>query len=246
MSRFSVLSRHLPFFEACDIYQQLKRKELICARLRGYEHPLYLRNNPYDFVTFCEVTLREAYNSKLPTADFIIDGGGNIGLTAAYFARQYPEALIVTIEPEAGNFDMLTKNTASSDLVRPLKGGIWNKATNLQIVDNTSGNNAFTVTELEAPAADSIVAYTIAEIMALHERSTIDIVKLDIEGAEKNVFASGYEDWLPRTRLLIVELHDRMQPGSSRAVLKAVCEYDFSLTVQGENLMFYNNSVQSS
>ncbi len=246
MSRFSVLSKHLPFFEACDIYQQLKRKQLICARLRGYKHPLYFRNNPYDFVTFCEVTLREAYNCKLPTADFIIDGGGNIGLTASYFAKQYPDALIATVEPEGNNFALLKKNTSSSRLIRPLLGGIWNKGTNLQIVDNGSGNNAFTVTELEVPAADSIKAYTIPEIMVLHERSTVDIVKLDIEGAEKFVFASGYESWLPHTRLLIVELHDRMQLGSSKAVFTAVSNYDFSVEVQGENLMFYNNSMRAS
>ncbi len=246
MSRFSVLSKHLPFFEACDIYQQLKRKELICARLRSYEHPLFFRNNPYDFVTFCEVTLSETYHCALPTADFIIDGGGNIGLTAAYFAREYPDALIATVEPEGNNFELLKKNTASSRMIRPLFGGIWNKETNLQIVDNGSGNNAFTVTELDAPATDSIKAYTIPEIMALHERSTIDIVKLDIEGAEKVVFASGYENWLPRTRLLIVELHDRMQLGSSKAVFTAVSKYDFSVEVHGENLMFYNNSMLAS
>lgn len=244
MSRFSILSKHLSFFEACDIYQQLKRKNLISARLRGYEHPLYFRKNAYDFVTFCEVTLRESYNCTLPTADFIIDGGGNIGLTAVYFARQYPDALIATVEPEGENFELLIKNAASRPQIKPLLGGIWSRSTNLEIVDSGSGNNAFTVAEIDTPIAGSIKAYTIPDIMSLHGRSTIDIVKLDIEGAEKNVFASGYEDWLPHTRLLIIELHDRMQTGCSKAVFTALSHYDFSCTVQGENLLFYNNDVQ--
>ena len=203
--------------------------------------PLYFRNNPYDFVTFCEVTLTETYDSELPSARFIIDGGGNIGLTAAYFARQYPDAVIVTVEPEGNNFELLKKNVAACPGIHPLLGGIWNKSTNLQISDAENGNNAFTVTEVDEPVADSLKAFTIKEIMALHERTSIDIVKLDIEGAEKNVFASGYEDWLPSTRLLIVELHDRMQHGCSKAVFSAVSKYDFSVKIQGENLMFYNN-----
>lgn len=243
MSRFSKLSKYLPFFEACVIYQQCKRKKLITAKLKSYEHPLYFRMNSYDFATFCEVTLREEYKCDLPAASFIIDGGGNIGLTAAYFARQYPNAVIATIEPEAENFDLLKKNTESNSLIHPLLGGVWNKATNLQVVDNGNGNNAFTVVERDTPVAGSIKAYTIADIMVLHERTVIDILKLDIEGAEKQVFASGYEEWLPRTRILVVELHDRMQPGCSKAVFEAINKYDFSCKIQGENLVFHNNSV---
>ena len=54
------------------------------------------------------------------------------------------------------------------------------------------------------------------------------------------VFEKNYENWLPRTRLLIVELHDRMQPGSSKAVFNAITKYDFICETKWENLIFYN------
>lgn len=241
MSRFSILNKYLPFFNAWGIYRQLKGQKEVVAKLPGYAHPLYFRNNPYDFATFCEVSLEEAYRNELTTADFIIDGGGNIGLTAAYFASQYPGATIATVEPDSGNFGMLKKNTANMGQVHPLQGGVWNKSAYLRVVDNGGGNNAFTVIEVEAATSDSIKAYSIADIMALHKRTKVDIVKLDIEGAEKQVFGSGYESWLPHTRLLIVELHDRMVPGCSKAVFTAICQYDFRLELRGENLFFYNN-----
>lgn len=243
MSRFSILHKHLPFFSAWGIYRQLKGQKEVAARLPGYAGPLYFRNNPYDFATFCEVSLEEAYRNELTTADFIIDGGGNIGLTAAYFARQYPGATIATVEPDSGNFDILKKNTAELVGVHPLQGGVWNKTAHLQVVDNGGGNNAFTVTEVDTPTDGSIKAYSIADIMALHGRTMVDIVKLDIEGAEKQVFGSGYENWLPHTRLLIVELHDRMVSGCSKAVFSAICQYDFRLELRGENLFFYNERV---
>lgn len=241
MSRFSILNSHLPFLNALGIYRQLKGQKEVAAKLPGYSRPLYFRNNPYDFATFCEVSLAEAYQNELHTANFIIDGGGNIGLTVAFFARQYPNATIVTIEPNSGNFDMLKKNTADLALVHPMQGGVWNKTAHLRIVDESAGNNSFTVTEVDTPTNDSIKAYAIADIMALHGVTKVDIVKLDIEGSEKQVFANGYESWLPHTRLLIIELHDRMVPGCSKAFFSAISQYDFRFELRGENLFFYNN-----
>jgi FkbM family methyltransferase len=241
MSRFSILSSHLPFFTAWGIYRQLKGQQHVKAKLPGYAHPLQFRNNPHDFATFCEVSLEEAYQNELATADFIIDGGGNIGLTAAYFANQYPGASIATVEPDSGNFAVLQRNTAAYPNIHPLQGGVWSRTAHLRIVDKGVGHNAFTVTEVAAPTPDSLQAYSIADIMALHQQTQVDIVKLDIEGAEKQVLAEGYESWLPRTRLLIVELHDRMVPGCSKALFSAICQYDFRLELRGENLFFYNN-----
>jgi hypothetical protein len=72
---------------------------------------------------------------------------------------------------------------------------------------------------------------------------TIDILKLDIEGAEKELFRAGFESWLPNTRLLIVELHDRMVPGCSKALFEAVSKYDFDCETRWENLIFYNKNL---
>ena len=71
----------------------------------------------------------------------------------------------------------------------------------------------------------------------------VDILKIDIEGSEKEIFEQGFEEWLPFTKILIVETHDRYKQGSSKAVLKAVSAYNFSLEVSGENLIFYNNDL---
>jgi FkbM family methyltransferase len=240
MSRFSILRAHLPFFTALDIYRQMKAGGLVKAVLPYYTHPVYFTNGPHDFATFCEVSLQQAYANELTDARFIIDGGGNIGLTAAYFASRYPQAIVATVEPDSNNFALLTKNTTAYPLIKPLQGGIWNKTAHLQVVDSGAGNNAYTVTELVAPAPGSIPAFDIPAIMALHNQLTVDIVKLDIEGAEKQVFANGFDRWLPHTRLLIVELHDRMVPGCSKALFAAIIQYNFRLELRGENLFFYN------
>jgi len=69
---------------------------------------------------------------------------------------------------------------------------------------------------------------------------TIDILKLDIEGAEKNVFEKNFEKWLPKVKILIIEFHDRMIEGCSSTALKALSYYNFCSESKGENTIFYN------
>jgi hypothetical protein len=67
-----------------------------------------------------------------------------------------------------------------------------------------------------------------------HQR--VDILKLDIEGAELELFGPGCEQWLPLVDILIVELHDRFRSGCSRAFYKAITNFNFRQEVRGENL----------
>ena len=56
----------------------------------------------------------------------------------------------------------------------------------------------------------------------------IDILKLDVEGAEKNIFSSN-TNWISKVQLLIIELHDEVVPGCSREFFSAISEYDFEV-----------------
>lgn len=245
MSRFSSLKNHLPFAEAVRIYFKIKsgnRRNLSVARL---QHPFSLRNNPHDYGTFEEVIVKEGY--KIDAAvnpKRIIDGGGNIGLTAAYFASRYPDAQIITIEPDKENFELLSANVKSYQNIKPLLGGVWSNTTWLQVKDLGLGNNGFIVEEVAAATPGAIRAWSIAGIMEEMHWDHCDIVKLDVEGSEKEIFEDGYQNWLPKTALLIIELHDRMKKGCSRSVFTALNQYDFSMEVAGENLVFTNETLR--
>jgi hypothetical protein len=64
-----------------------------------------------------------------------------------------------------------------------------------------------------------------------------DVVKMDIEGAEKEVFETG--DWLKKVRCLMIELHDRYRPGCSEAVNSAM--HGFSQLQRGETTFYVRN-----
>ena len=90
--------------------------------------------------------------------------------------------------------------------------------------------------------ANSVPAISIHDLLKQFSIETIDILKLDVETAEKNIFEHSYEMWLPKTRYIFIETHDFIDKGCSKAVMNAICKYDFSLECMGENLIFINNS----
>lgn len=225
-------------------FAKIKLRSNSPIHLNGIKHPFRIRTGSSDVIAFRQVFILREYNFKVSfEPKFIIDGGSNIGMAAIYFANKYPSAAIVSVEPETSNYDLLVANTKAYPAVRPLKSGIWNKSSFLRVKDLGYGNWGFIVEELDEETPDSFRATSIADIMKLAGQKEIDILKLDIEGAEKEVFSEGYRDWLPVTKVLVVELHDRMKDGCSKAFFKAMLEYDFEIEMMGENLVCQRKDV---
>jgi hypothetical protein len=68
------------------------------------------------------------------------------------------------------------------------------------------------------------------------------ILKIDIEGGEKELF-SGDVGWLDRIPLLIIELHDWLLPGeaNSQNFLRAISSFNFDFVYLRENVFCFNN-----
>jgi FkbM family methyltransferase len=208
------------------------------------KHPLSLRGKTFDFNTFRQVFVYKEYNFKMPfSPKVIIDGGGNIGLASVFFANRFPEANIVCVEPDGENFDLLKRNVAAYTSIKPLQAGIWHRPAHLAIVDEGYGHWGFMVKEVPAEEKGSIYSLSIDKIMQDFGFNEIDLLKLDIEGSEKEVFSENYQHWLPKTKVLVVELHDRMKQGTTKAFFKAISEYDFSVEQIGENMVCYRNDI---
>jgi len=225
------------------IYFRLKQSGRRSIGVPGIKHPVILRAGKADKITFREIFMRREYAIELPVSlkpEFIIDGGANIGFTSVFFANRYPGARILSVEPDAGNYQTLIENTRPYPGITPVQSALWHRRETIHVVDHGYGERGFMI-EREA-AGITLQATSIPDLMAEYKLPHIDILKMDIEGSEKEVFQEGYEQWLPRTRCLIIELHDRMKPGCSAAVFKAITRYDFSLAIRGENLIFINNS----
>jgi FkbM family methyltransferase len=179
----------------------------------------------------------------------IVDAGAYTGLSAAYFASRYPGATVIAIEPDGTNFDMLVRNTSGLANVHAIRAALWSSSGSVELTDPGAGAWAFRVAEtgdsgsarpgLAEVTRNQVPAITISEIMAQYSLSCIDLLKLDIEGSEKEVLASS-APWIADVRAICIELHDRFKPGCSREFYRAV--HDFPIEHQrGETVMVMRN-----
>ena len=227
LKRFGILEGSKNFYS-----NYFAKKDLLSVKVPGLEHEVYLRNQTSDVDCFDQVFLEKDYDFDIDfKPELIIDCGANIGLSSLFFRAKYPEAHIIAVEPEQSNFEMLQRNTKPYNNIECLNCGIWNRNVNLKITEESKAKDkwGFIVTETEEQGNGAIKAITISEIMRKYGKSEIGILKMDIEGSELEVFSSNYEEWLPKTKTIMMELHDWRRKGCSRAFFEAIFRYDFWL-----------------
>ena len=74
------------------------------------------------------------------------------------------------------------------------------------------------------PARASVEGITVAEVMRRFGLDRVGLLKVDIEGAEADVFQHA-EGWLDRVDAIMVETHDDVVSGCEASVLSAAASF---------------------
>lgn len=211
-------------------------------RLYSGKFDVELRKNTKDLETFEEIFFTNLYDVSLPFAPkTIVDAGANIGLASVFFHLKYPKAEIVAIEIEKHNMAQIKRNTKSIENFELLQKGLFNRKAFFKVEDPYNATNSFQIREVPSSEPFDIESITLDEIINLKNWQTIDILKIDIEGAEKELFESNYENWLPKTKVIFIETHDRMRPKCSHTVTTTINKYNFMLYTTTEGTLIYFN-----
>ena len=180
----------------------------------------------------------------------ILDAGSNIGLTALFFHYHFPEAFIIAIEPEENNFVQLQKNIKINGIagkVKLLKKALWKNNTDSLYISNNFRDGqgwAKSVIPQFNNQGKSVKNVTLQEIQALlSDEKFLDLVKIDIEGAEAALF--GSDDFIQilqsSVKFLCLEIHDELN--IREKVYKVFAEINFSYSVVGETCFCVNNNL---
>jgi FkbM family methyltransferase len=213
-----------------------RRPEIEIA-LPGYRGSFVVRRFSSDMNVFHSVFIEGELESFLPEDPrFIIDGGANVGYTTAFYAQRFPNATVIAVEPSPSNLAQLRRNCAGYQNVVFLEGAIWPESTNVKIVNPEDESWSYRV---EASDDTGVRGYTIEEIMDKYKICEIDLMKLDIEGAERQLFESRFERWLPRVKVIVVEIHGE----EARSAIERACNPDnFDETKSGEKVILVRRS----
>jgi FkbM family methyltransferase len=184
----------------------------MAVRVPGIIHPVWIRVHTSDLWALQQVLIRREYECTFAgNPKVIIDGGANIGTASIFYANRYPEARIYAVEPDPSNFMMLRKNTLNYPAVTAVWGALWNKESSVKVAPP----EAFTHWGVRVVEnGGTVPSFTISSLMRSYALEFVDILKLDIEGAECEVLSTSAE-WIESIGMIAIETHDRFRPGCS-------------------------------
>lgn len=164
------------------------------------------------------LSLEEIFFSEIYKLNFdktkkikIIDCGSNIGMSLLYFKINYTNCEIVAFEPDNKNFELLKLNTSCWEFnnIQINKAAVWTN--NGEINFFTTGNLGGKIDDSKNSINGSTIVKTIRLKDLLLEK--IDLLKIDIEGAEYDVLLDC-KDNLSLVSNLFIEYHGKFSEGS--------------------------------
>ena len=219
------------------------RGRAIAVSPPGTDLTLKIRVGTSDLKVYEDIFLAREYEWPLRSPpSVIVDAGAYTGLSAAWFASAYPTAAIIAIEPSGSNFELLARNTEDFPNVQLRRAALWHEKCSLVMVDPGHGAFAFRVRipadtsdEGEEDRSELVDAITVSDVVAEFSLERIDLLKVDIEGSEIEVF-SGASEWIDRVEAVCLDLHDRLRPGCSRVFFSAMGDFPVEVR-RGESLL---------
>jgi FkbM family methyltransferase len=179
----------------------------------------------------------------------IVDAGANIGASSVYFSLNFPDAVVISVEPDLGNFQLLARN-ANGLPIEPELAAVGAETGRMRVVDPGEsfwGFRTAAVGEGEAAGGVDVPSRRMNDIyQRCATRCFPFIAKIDIEGGEGDLFRANTE-WVARTPILIIELHDWMLPkqGTSAAFLRCIAALDRDFVHIGENVFSIANDLDA-
>jgi len=192
--------------------------EQASVRIKGIKFPIRFRRVSTDRYVIAEVLLRDQYACLRGRAGVraIVDAGANIGTASVDFMNQYPEARVVALEPDPGNYDLLAQN------LRPygpraiaLRRALWHTSEHLSVVRGEFRDGGEWSVQVKPVTGTSssqglpdVAGTSLPDLLDEFQIDRVDILKIDIEGAERLLLPEPLGTMLDRVGILAIELHD--------------------------------------
>lgn len=195
-------------------------------------YPKVFKFKKYSITYFCKEELKillkeifqnRIYEIKLRSNPIIFDLGAHIGLSTLYFKEKYPNSKILCFEPNPNIFPLLEENIIQNGLNNVLLHNValGKSNTKRDLYIDSSGYGAFSTASFRKNAwngkqkSKSISVQV--EKLSKYITGKVDLVKMDIESAEKEVLEElDQSKSIRNISNMIIEYH----PGKGNSILK--------------------------
>ena len=176
----------------------------------------------------------------------IVDCGSNSGASCIYFNLTYPNTKIVAVEIDKNNIEHSEENMKLNSMDADLHNkGIASENGFGAIANPSAENNSYRISTNNSEL-NNLEIVSMQKILKDYpsDKYFPFIVKIDIEGGEKNLFSIN-TDWVEEIPMIIIELHDWLMPKqkTSTNFLKTVSKMDRDFNIKGENIFSIKNDL---
>jgi FkbM family methyltransferase len=152
---------------------------------------------------FKEIFVEEYYRFERSTdVPVIFDCGANVGTSCAFFKYRYPQARILAFEPNPNIVEYLKRNIKNNSLenIEVIEKAVWISNDGIELgLDNADASSI----HIEKNKA-KVGTVRLKDLLA--KEQTVDMLKMDIEGAEFEVL-SDCNVSLMNVKNLFIEYH---------------------------------------
>ncbi|WP_180357402.1 FkbM family methyltransferase [Streptomyces sp. TLI_146] len=196
-----------------------------------------IRRNQSDLLILWQIFLKRFYelgvhyrlDKDIDTLDTVVDLGGNTGLAASYFTARYRPRTLLSVEPIPQNLGVLRHNAALSGLdwkIEPAAvagesgmaeftvSAFWDTCTAVPAVADLRRTRPYRLENVLARPNVQAPTRTVGELLAKHGIDHVDLLKVDIEGSEVEVF-SQVQPWMDQVERIVLEVHDKYIDGEA-------------------------------
>jgi len=227
---------------AVSTYKAQQRDKHIAALPRNTQgtdilagHTVIFNDAPSYLQQRNEIFYRGIYHFKTNNpSPRILDCGGNIGLSSIYFRQQYPNARITVFEPDPAIAKICAHNIAAfgySNEIELVEKAVWSKEEILffEAKGAASGRlgNADSAPNMLKISAVPLLSY-------INQEAEIDMIKIDIEGAEIEVLES-VAGQLGHVKNMFIEYHSFSdKPQKLTHILEIITQAGFRYYLESE------------
>ena len=182
------------------------------------------RLNSQDAFVLNEIWKYHCYDeAEIAPEDVVVDIGAHIGGYTVLASKK--GATVYAYEPEPGNYRLLKRNTAIN---RCKKAKLYNLAVSsrkgaITLNVDAKGSGLHSLYQLSsASRRATVLAVPLHEVITANKLKSIQVLKIDAEGAEYGILLPASRSDLKKIRTIILEYHDYIDHGHNKKQLELI------------------------
>lgn len=228
--------RKIPYLLSAfwSLFKYVENKSFIFTILSGAPTELKTQlgtitiQTPLDALIFKETVIDDCYRlSSLKDPKVIIDIGAAYGDFSWYAKKLYPSAQVIAYEPDPFHAALLNNNIVPLGcMVKQEAVGATGQVEMILHSDHTQ-SSAHTVKGIQPISTHQVTSVTLHD--ALKAYDSVDLVKIDCEGAEKEIFEHTDPKVFSKIKRFSIEYHEFVVPGIRNQIVNLLKKHGYEV-----------------